>query len=126
MAAVFPFSLTPMKFNITSVGSALRKFLAVTAVGTFFLSVGLTGCKRETPARTETQEQTDEKISDQVRAAFGNSPSFKFPDVQVASFKGRVQLSGFVVSDDQKSSAEAIAKGVSGVVEVENKISLKQ
>jgi osmotically-inducible protein OsmY len=42
--------------------------------------------------------------------------------MQVASFKGRIQLSGFVQSADQKSAAETIAKGIPGV---ENRISLK-
>jgi len=42
------------------------------------------------------------------------------------SFKAKIQLSGFVQSDDQKSAAETIAKGIPGVVEVENSISLKQ
>lgn len=114
-----------MKSTTNPVGGALRRLVAVTAVAASLLSVGLTGCKQETSARTNTEEQTDQKLTDQVRAAFENSASFKYPHVQVATFKGRVQLSGFVVSDDQKSSAEAIAKGVSGVSDVENKISIK-
>lgn len=54
-----------------------------------------------------------------------NCRSRSLPDVQVAAFKGNVQLSGFVLSEDQKSSAETIAKGVPGVVKVENSIALK-
>ncbi|MDQ6914112.1 MAG: BON domain-containing protein [Verrucomicrobiota bacterium] len=61
-----------------------------------------------------------------MKATFGSSPSFKFPDVEVACFKGRVQLSGFVVSGDQKAAAENLAKNVPGVAAVENKISLKR
>jgi osmotically-inducible protein OsmY len=83
------------------------------------------GCKPAPPERTATERSVDEKISEAVKAALGNSASFKFPDVQVASFNGKVQLSGFVLSADQKKSAEAITKGVPGVVSVENKISLK-
>lgn len=84
------------------------------------------GCKPASVERTATERSVDEKISDAVKAALGNSPSFKFPDVQVASFNGKVQLSGFVVSEDQKKSAEDISKKVPGVVSVENKISLKK
>ncbi len=104
----------------------IRTLLAVTTAGILFLSLGLTGCKKETVERTGAEQQIDQQLAEQVKAAFGNSPSFKFPDVQVASFKGKVQLSGFVRSEDQKSSAETIAKGIPGVVEVENQISLKQ
>lgn len=101
-------------------------FMAMTAAGIMFLGTGLTGCKEETPRRTVAEEQIDQRLAEEVKAAFGNSPSFKFPDVHVAAFKGNVQLSGFVISEDQKSSAETIAKGVPGVVKVENSISLKQ
>ncbi len=86
----------------------------------------LTGCKREAVERTTVELQDDEKLTDQVKAALEKSPAFKFPDVQVTSFKAKVQLSGFVLTDEQKRSAETIAKGVPGVVAVENRISLKQ
>lgn len=89
-------------------------------------SLGLTGCKQKNIERTGIEEQIDQQLAEQVKAAFGNSPSFKFPDVQVASYKGRIQLSGFVQSEDQKRAAETIAKGIPGVVTVENGISLKQ
>ena len=103
-----------------------RTLLAVTTAGILLLSLGLTGCKQETIERTGTEEQIDQQRAEHVKVDFGNSPAFKFPDVQVASFKGKVQLSGFVLSEDQKSLAETIAKGIPGVVEVENEISLKQ
>ncbi len=90
------------------------------------LSVSLTGCDKKPAARTPAQQQEDEKLAERVQGAFANSPSFKFPDVQVAAYKGTVQLSGFVVSGDQKTAAERLAKDVSGVQSVENKISLKR
>jgi osmotically-inducible protein OsmY len=90
------------------------------------LSPALTSCNREPVERTAAEQQDDQKLSDAVKATFATSPSFKFPDVQVASYRGTVQLSGFVVSDDQKKAAENLAKGVPGVQAVENKISLKR
>ena len=86
----------------------------------------LTGCHKELTERTSAEQQDDQKLADEVKAAFASSISFKFPDVQVAAFKGTVQLSGFVVSDDQKTAAEKLAKTVAGVGSVENKISIKQ
>jgi len=103
----------------------IRVFMAVTTVGLFCLSTGMLGCKQEPVVRTSNEQQVDNHLADQVKTAFGHSPAFKFPDVQVAAFKGKFQLSGFVVSEDQKSSSETIAKGVPGVVVVENNISLK-
>lgn len=86
----------------------------------------MSGCKPAPVERSATDRSIDENISEAVTAALRGSASFKFPDVQVASYKGNVQLSGFVVSADQKTFAETIAKGVPGVVKVENKISLKK
>lgn len=89
-------------------------------------STALTGgCKPAPVERTATERSVDDQLSEAVKGALGNSASFKFPDVQVASFNGRVQLSGFVVSGDQKKSAETISKQVPGVVSVDNKIALK-
>lgn len=99
--------------------------LSVTIVGVIFISAVFTGCKKVSPTRTVTEEQIDQNLGEKVKAAFDGSPAFKFPDVQVSAFKEKIQLSGFVISEDQKSSAETIAKGVSGVVEVENSIELK-
>lgn len=104
------------------------KFLKeITIAAAIVFSLTFTGCQKE-PAteRTAAEQQEDQKLADQVRAAFANSPSFKFPDVQVVAFKGTVQLSGFVVSDDQKTDAESLAKSVPGAQSVENKISLKR
>lgn len=84
------------------------------------------GCKPAPVERTTTERSLDEKTAEAVKVALGNAASFKFPDVQVISFNGKVQLSGFVVSADQKTSAEAIAKQVPGVASVENKISLRR
>jgi len=96
------------------------------AAAMFLLTPGLSGCKPDATQRTGVEERVDQDLAEQVKVAFGNSSAFKFPDVHVASFKGRIQLSGFVRSDDQKRAAESIAKAIPGVVEVENSISLKQ
>jgi len=96
-----------------------------TTVGLLCLNAVTIGCKREAVARTGTEQQVDDALIEQVKTAFRNSPAFKFPDVQAVAFKGKVQLSGFVLSEDQKRSAESIAKSIPGVVAVENNISLK-
>jgi osmotically-inducible protein OsmY len=103
-----------------------HKLQALMAAGLLCGSLALTGCNQETTERTNLEDQQDQKLAEQVKTAFANSPAFKFPDVQVASFKGKIQLSGFVQSGDQKSAAETIAKGIAGGVEVENQIALKK
>lgn len=95
------------------------------AVAVLFSNLFLMGCNRESTERSAAEQQEDQKLAEQVRATFATSNSFKFPDVQVAAFRKTVQLSGFVVSDDQKKAAEELAKSVPGVQGVENKISEK-
>jgi hypothetical protein len=84
-----------------------------------------TGC-----AGTSTRESTGEYIDDttistKVKAAFVKDPLVKALDVKVDTFKGAVQLSGFVDTTEQKSRAEQIAAGVTGVSTVKNNITVK-
>lgn len=104
----------------------IRWAMLAMAAAVFTSSPLFTGCHEKRIERSAAEEDKDRKLVETVTASFASSPSFKFPDVQVASFKGTIQLSGFVVSEDQKSAAEKIAKSVSGVESVENKISLKR
>ena len=84
-----------------------------------------TGC-----AGTATSESTGEYIDDaslttKVKAAFVKDPLVSALDVKVETFKGTVQLSGFVNTADQKAQAEKVAAGIKGVVAVRNNITLK-
>ena len=103
----------------------LPALLAALAITTLSLPA-FTGCQKAPVDRTAAEQQEDMKLAEKVKSTFATSSSFKFPDVQVAAFKGTVQLSGFVVSDDQKQAANALAKSVPGVQDVENEISLKR
>jgi osmotically-inducible protein OsmY len=60
-----------------------------------------------------------------VHNALHDNPDYKFDDVDVNVFRGTVQLSGFVNVSDQKSKAESIAKGVEGVKDVVDNITVK-
>jgi osmotically-inducible protein OsmY len=81
-------------------------------------------------AGTATRESTGEYIDDattttKVKAAFVKDPVVSAMDVKVDTFKGTVQLSGFVDTAEQKTRAEQIAAGVSGVSAVRNNITVK-
>jgi osmotically-inducible protein OsmY len=84
-----------------------------------------TGC-----ASTQTRQSTGEMVDDaaittKVKAAFVRDPLVKALDVSVDTFKGTVQLSGFVNSAEEKAKAEQIARSVNGVMNVQNNISVK-
>ena len=104
--------------------TSLKKFvlIALCAGGLAWLPTGCAG--------TSTKESTGEYVDDasittKVKAAFVKDPVVKAIDVKVETFKGVVQLSGFVTTTDEKVRAEQVAASVNGVRQVNNNISLK-
>ncbi len=88
----------------------------------------LTGC---TSPGSRYKQSTGESIDDRglssaVKKALGNDTQFKYEDVNVVTFKGVVQLSGFVSIEGQKSRAGDLAKNVRGVNEIQNNITVKE
>ncbi len=84
-----------------------------------------TGC-----AGTGTRQSTGEYIDDsaitaKVKTELIRDPVVKARQVEVETFKGHVQLSGFVDTEEQKARAAQLAQTVSGVVEVKNNLSVK-
>ena len=81
-------------------------------------------------ASTRTHQGTGEYVDDgvittKVKAAIFNEPGLKVSEVQVETFKGRVQLSGFVSSPADIKSAVRVASAVNGVKSVTNDMQLK-
>ena len=92
--------------------------------------LALTGCEmlqhhNENSERTAGRTLDDKTITETVKHDLNREPVYKFSDVDVKTFNGVVQLSGFVTTDDQKRRAGEIAQGVEGVAQVENNITLK-
>lgn len=81
-------------------------------------------------ASTATQESTGEYVDDAVittkaKTAIFNEPTLKSAEINVETFKGVVQLSGFVSSEADIGRAVAVTRGVGGVVSVKNDMRLK-
>ncbi len=75
--------------------------------------------------RTTGRAFDDKTITSAVEHKLKQEPVYKFDDVDVKTFAGVVQLSGFVNTDDQKERAGEIAQHVDGVTRVVNNITLK-
>src|SRR5580704_3743334 len=86
---------------------------------------GLTGCAGDRYHESTGEYVDDSSLTARVKGALGDD-TYKYPDVKVTSFKGTVQLSGFVDDRAQKERAGSIAKGVQGVKDVENNITVKR
>ena len=81
-------------------------------------------------AGSATQESTGEYISDswittKVKAALVEDPQVKATEVNVETFKGAVQLSGFVSSTAAMHQAVRIARDIKGVTSVKNEMRVK-
>ncbi len=78
-------------------------------------------------SRTEgTGEYVDDTvITTKVKAAVLDDPSLKSAEINVETFKGRVQLSGFVSSQADINQAVKVARAVDGVTSVTNSMKLK-
>jgi osmotically-inducible protein OsmY len=85
---------------------------------------GLSGCAGDRYHESTGEYVDDSSLTTRVKSALAED-EYKFSGVKVVTFKGTVQLSGFVDDRAQKSRAGSIAKGVQGVKEVENNITVK-
>jgi len=101
--------------KLTRFQSAIAQSVLATS-----LLVSLVACA-PTPTREGTGEYIDDSlITSKVKAAFAADPSVKATQVKVETFKGTVQLSGFVDSRESAEKAVEIARNVKGVKSVKN------
>ena len=89
------------------------------------LMMSMLGC-----ASTSKQEGTGEYIDDtvitaKVKTAIFKEPALKSLEINVETFKGVVQLSGFVSSQENIYKAVQVARGVTGVTSVKNDMRLR-
>jgi osmotically-inducible protein OsmY len=77
--------------------------------------------KQETP----TEYVDDSVITAKVKTAIFEDQSLKSSEINVETYKGIVQLSGFVRSRDAINRAVVVARGVKGVASVKNVMIVK-
>lgn len=101
----------------------LWKILITLAAAT--CAAALAGCA-SAPAQESAGEYIDNSlITAKVKTALLGAEDVSSGNISVASFKGKVQLSGFVPSEADKLRAEALARDVEGVKTVTNAIEIK-
>ena len=89
------------------------------------LLASVLGCAG-TPTKEGTGEYFDDTvITSKVKASIFNEPSLKSAEINVETFKGVVQLTGFVSSRADINKAAEVARGVKGVTSVRNDMRLK-
>ncbi len=92
---------------------------------TLLLAFTLSACA-STPKSSSTGEYIDDSvITAKVKALLAQDEGLKALEISVETYKGVVQLSGFVNSQETINDAEKIARSVEGVTSVKNNIILK-
>ena len=81
-------------------------------------------------APAEKRQSTGEYIDDawitsKVKGAFVKNPALSAAEIKVDTYKGEVQLSGFVSDPGEVGKAAAVAGGIKGVKSVRNDIQVK-
>jgi osmotically-inducible protein OsmY len=99
------------------------KRLSVTLVAVALTA--LMGCAATSKSEGTAGYVDDAVITTKTKAAIFNESSLKSSEINVETFKGRVQLSGFVSSQADINRAVEVAKGITGVTSVKNDMRLK-
>lgn len=98
--------------------------IASTLIAALMLTT-VVGCASTNKQESTGQYVDDTVITTAVKAAIFNEPSLKVAEINVETFKGAVQLSGFVRSQDNIATAINVTRGVNGVKSVKNDMRLK-
>lgn len=83
------------------------------------------GCASSAKHEGTGEHVDDTVVTARVKAAIFNDATLKVAEINVETFKGVVQLSGFVSSLGDITKAGQLAKTIPGVSSVKNDIRLK-
>ena len=102
--------------------NTLKRISAFVAAVTMMFMLGC--------ASTSKHEGTGEYIDDtvitaKIKARILDEPGLKSAEINVETFKGVVQMSGFVSSQSDINRAAELARGVRGVMSVKNDMRVK-
>ena len=102
-----------------------RQFFPIAMLAVAASVMTLAGCRPVAKQASTGQYIDDTAITGKVKAAIFNDASLKSAEINVETFKGAVQLSGFVNSQADIQRAVAVTQGVAGVKSVKNDMRMK-
>ena len=102
--------------------NTLKRFFAILLAAVIVSALGCAG--------SATQESTGEYVTDswittKVKASLAEDRNVKATEVNVETFKGAVQLSGFVSTYAAVDEAVRVTRGIKGVTSVKNDMRVK-
>jgi osmotically-inducible protein OsmY len=104
----------------------LRTKLSTLLLAAMLGSTLIAGCS-STPAQQSADEAIDDGVvTAKVKAKLIEDPVTKAHQINVETFKGNVQLSGFVETEQARSRALQLAKGTAGVKNVKDALEVRR
>ncbi|WP_342347219.1 BON domain-containing protein [uncultured Nitrospira sp.] len=94
-------------------------------VACLFFVFLMVGCAGGPQSESFGEHIDDSVITTKVKTALLSDPEVSGTDINVTTFKGRVQLNGLVNDAQQIDQAARLARRVGGVQAVENNLSIK-
>jgi len=89
------------------------------------MSLAAVACAATRTTKTAGQQVDDSVTTGRVKAALIADPVTKAHQIDVETFKGTVQLNGFVDSEASKERATQVAESTTGVKGVHNNLTVK-
>ena len=130
-AESYGFLSSPVEVEMTTINLNFygdEKMKQFKMLASFMLAAAfavMLGCASTAKHEGTGEYLDDSVITTKVKAAVLNEPTLKSAEINVETYKGVVQLSGFVNSEADIAKAASLAKGVKGVTSVKNDMRLK-
>lgn len=103
-----------------------RATTAARTIAVLLMMSAVAACT-STPSQQSAGEAIDDGVvTAKVKAALVEDPVTKAHEIEVETFKGRVQLSGFVESDAARTRALRLARDVAGVRSVKDALEVRE
>jgi osmotically-inducible protein OsmY len=106
-------------------GSAMTCLKRLAAVFLAVTMVSVAGCAGDRKHESTGEYVSDSWITTKVKAVLVEDPIVKATEVNIETFKGAVQLSGFVSTRNAMDQAVRLTRDVKGVTSVKNDMRLK-
>ena len=112
--------------SLHSERTMLQRHFSVLVLAAVLSTATLAGCAATSNRASTGQAIDDTVITAKVKTKLIEDPVTKAHEISVETFKGTVQLSGFVDTAAERTQAGRIAKAVEGVRDVKNSLELRK
>lgn len=94
--------------------------------GILIMAIALGACSATRTQQAPGEVVDDSVVTAKVKTALIEDPVTKAREINVETYRGVVQLGGFVSSAEEKSRATEVARSVAGVQEVRNDLRVSE